>query len=235
MPVIKDKLWKHPGNPGMIVVDSHASIQQDGRLFMGYGVAQEAIKRIPNIEFQCGREVITHAVDGVYGFLLIRPPRPQEKIIGFGLFQTRVNWEEGADPEIIKYSMECLLRFVDEQPDLKIRMNFPGLPTTDPGVEEVAPLLIPLPSTVTVCHQGEVQPTMPSSFMGFKALYLEVERMLQGGQSQLAIEYLMKNGYDIQSAMEQVKAVDRCMRERAESEAKRVRQWRGSDVQLRFR
>lgn len=229
MPVVDDDLWKNPGNPGMIVVSSHASIQSDGRLYMAYGEAQEAARRIPGIEYQCGNEVLARAVDGIYGFLPVRPSRPEEKIIGFGLFQTQIGFEELPDPDLIKYSMECLRKYVSEHHNLKIRMDFPGLGTGGLAVEEISPLLVPLPSTITVCHHGEVKRTVPGNFVGFKALYLQVESMLQEGRYHQAVEFLMGNGFDIQSAMEQVDAVQRLLRERAEKNAERVRQLKRSD------
>ena len=228
MPVIEDDLWKNPGNPGMIVISSNASVDEKGRLYMGSGPGLEAVKRIPDIAEECGRQVQECAVDGVYGFLPIRPFRPEERKIGFGLFQSQIGWDQVADPDLIKYSMERLRAYTNEYNSVKIRMNFPGVGMEGLGVDEVAPLLLPLPSTVTVCHQGEVQPSMPSNFIGFKAIYLEVERMLQEGRENLAIEYMMRNGFDIQSAMEQVHAVDRLMRERKEKEAQHVQSWRRS-------
>jgi len=228
MPVVEDDLWKNPGNPGMIVITSHAFVQEDGRLFLGYPPAVEATKRIPDIEFQCGTQVLARAVNGVYGFLPVRPSLPDKRIVGFGLFQTQVNWDEIPDPDLIKYSMECLRQFSREHSNLKIRMNFPGVGDGGLAVEEVAPLLLPLPETVTVCHQGEVHRSYPADFPGFKSIYLRVEGMILERRGKEAVEYLIRNGFDIQSAMEQVNAVERCLRERAEKEAEHIRHWRSS-------
>lgn len=233
MPVVEDRLWKNPGNPGMIVVTSHASVMEDGKLYLGYGEAREAIKRIPDIEYECGHKVIAQAMDGVYGFLPVRPSRPAERIVGFGLFQTQRSWEESADPDLIKYSMECLRHFAAENSDLKIRMNFPGVEEGSLSVDEVAPLLLPLPPTVTVCHHGEVQRSMPSNFTDFKTIFLQLEDILLNGRADIAAEYLVNHGFDIQSAVEQVNAVDRMIRERREREAEHIRQWRNSHLSNR--
>jgi hypothetical protein len=228
MPVVEDDLWKNPGNPGMIVISSHAFVQEDGRLFLDYSPAVEAKKRIPDIEFQCGAEVLARADNGVYGFLPVRPPLPEKRIVGFGLFQTTVNWNEIPDPDLIKFSMERLRKYSQEHANLKIRMNFPGVGEGGLAVEEVAPLLLPLPETVTVCHKGEILRSVPADFPGFKSIYLQVQGMIVERRSKEAIEYLIQKGFDIQSAMEQVQAVERCMRERGEKEAEHVRQWRSS-------
>jgi hypothetical protein len=226
MPIIQDVLWKHPGHPGMIVVTCHSRLDNDGRLMMDFGEAKEAARRIPGIEQQAGLEISTSAMDGVYGFLPVRPPRPEDRIIGFGLFQVKVNSDETPDPELIKHSMTCLRRYAEMNASLKIRMNYPGIGEPGLDADQVAPLLLPLPKTVTLCHQGEIRPSLPASFPGFKTIYLEVERMLQEGRQDGAVEFLLKNGFDIQSATDQVSAVQRMLRERTEKEAERVRGWR---------
>jgi hypothetical protein len=231
MPVVEDDLWKNPGNPGMIVITSHAFVQEDGRLFLGYPPAVEATKRIPDIEFECGNQVQSQAVNGVYGFLPVRPSLPEKRIVGFGLFQTQGRWDELPDTELIKYSMECLRQYSQEHSNLKIRMNFPGIGDGGLPIEEVVPLLLPLPPTVTVCHQGEVERSYPTDFPGFKSIYLRIEGMILDRREKEAVEYLIQNGFDIQSAMEQVSAVERCIRERKLKEAEHVRQWRGSRFQ----
>jgi hypothetical protein len=228
MPVVEDELWKNPGNPGMIVVTSHASVKKDGRLFLVDGLELEAAKRIPNIDLQCGNLVLAHAVDNVYGFIPIRPSHPEKRIVGFGIFQAKKQWNEPANPELIKYSMECLRQYAAENSNLKIRMNFPGIGQGGLTVEEVAPLLLPLPPTVTVCHRGEIQPSTPPYFQGFKTIYLQVESMLREGRSQQAVEYMIRNGFDIQSALEQVQAVERLLRERHQKEADHIRRWRSA-------
>lgn len=225
MPIVQDELWRHPGNPGMIVVNGHASILQDGRLWLDYGEAKEAVRRIPDIELQCGELVSQAAVNGVYGFLPVRPSRPEQRLVGFGLFQTHLDPDEPADPELIKYSMECLRQFAGEHSNVKIRMNFPGVQSGLP-VDEVAPLLLPLPGNVTVCHLGEISRTLPDNFIGFKALYIEITNLLKDGRYNQAVEYLMENGYDIQSATEQVTAVQRLMRERNQRQSDTAQRWR---------
>lgn len=214
MPVIKDALWKNPGNPGMIVISSHATVGEDGQLYMGYGEGAEAARRIPGIEQECGVLLAERSENGLYGFLPVRPSRPQEKLIGFGLFQTRLAWNESPDLDIISYSMGCLRDYLQSNPDIRVRMNFPGVGTDGLDPEIVTPVLIPLPENVTVCHQGQVPRSAPDTFIGFKAVYMEVENMLRDGKQNQAVEYLVESGFDLQSAMEQVSAVQRVLKER---------------------
>jgi hypothetical protein len=230
MPVVEDSLWKNPGNPGMIVVTSHANVLEDGRLFMEYDPAREAIRRIPDIDLQCGQQVLSSNINGVYGFLPVRPSIPEKRLVGFGLFQTQMNWDESPDPELIRFSMDCLREYADTNPEVKIRMNFPGSKNNSLNQGAIARLLLPLPANLTVCHQGQFERSFPTSFPGFKSVYLQVEGMIQNGQLNQAVDYLIKSGFDIQSAMEQAKAVERMLRERHDRESEHVRRWRNSHV-----
>jgi hypothetical protein len=214
----------------MIVVTSHASLMEDGRLYLGYGAAAEATKRIPDIELHCGAQIQEVAREGVYGFLPVMPSQPERRLVGFGLFQTQYSWEEPSDQELIRYSMEGLRAYLRENSDLRVRMNFPTIEQGKQSPDAIASLLLPLPDTLTVCHQGEIQRAYPENFPGFKAIYLQVERLLLGGNHNLAVEYLVRNGFDMQSAFEQVSAVQRCIRERQDREADHVRQYRSSRV-----
>lgn len=225
MPVVEDSLWKNPGNPGMIVVSAHASISEDGFLYMKYGEAAEAARRIPDLERECGQVVAQNAQGGVFGFLAVRPARPEDRLIGFGLFQTRYNWNEGADPDLIRYSMSCLRMYMEDNPGLKIRMNFPGIGRGGMPVEEVSPLLIPLPDQVTICHKGELQRSIPDSFIGFKTIYLFVEELVKEGRHNQAVEYMVSQGFDLQSAIEQVNAVQRILREGNNREVRKPSQY----------
>jgi hypothetical protein len=216
MPVIQDELWKNPGHPGMIVVTANASILEDGRLFMEYGEAMEATRRIPGIALQCANEVSTYAVDGVYGFLPVRPSRPLEKKIGFGILQTRREWNECPDLELIQYSLECLCEYSNANKSLKIRMNYPGISSGCLSAEEVAPLLLRLPSSVTVCGPVEPASLSPFGLSGAKELFLLVERWLQEGRFNYAVEFLVENGYEYPDALEQVSAVQRQLRGQAD-------------------
>lgn len=224
MPVVEDTLWKNPGNPGMIVISSHASVSEDGHLYMGYGDAAEAARRIPDLERECGQIVAQNSHSGVYGFLPVRPARPTDRLIGFGLFQTRYRWNETADPELIRYSMDCLRAYLNENPGLKIRMNFPGVGQGGLPAEEVGPLLVPLPDQVTVCHKGELQRNLPDTFIGFKTIYMFVEDLVKDGHYNQAVEYMIGHGFDIQSATEQVNAVQRILQE-GNKEVKRPSQY----------
>ena len=220
MPIVQDNLWKHPGHPGMIVITAHASIGVDGSLIMNYGEAEEATRRISGIQYQCAEQVAHEAVDGVYGFLPVRPSRPEAKILGFGLFQTRLNLDEPANPELIQISLERLRQFTSEHPRIKIRMNYPGIGEEGLDPQEVLPLLENMPPTVTICHNGEVPPRISTGFNSTKDLFMVIERWLQEGRSNFAVDYLVENGFERDEAANQVNAVRQAINVRAEHYAR---------------
>jgi hypothetical protein len=213
MPVIEDVLWKNPGIPGMIVVPSHAAVGPDQRLFLGYGEGKEAVRRIQDIELECAQAIQEIAVGGVYGFLPIRPSLPARRVVGFGLFQERYDWNEPASLELIATSMEKLREFAYANINTRIRMSYPGI---EDGLDssKLAGVLLPLPPTVTLCHRGDLTRTIPDHFPGFKNIYLSVEAMVQEGRFNLAVEHLVQNGFDLQSAYEQASAVQRLLQAR---------------------
>ncbi|HEX9029632.1 MAG TPA: hypothetical protein VF823_10705 [Anaerolineales bacterium] len=219
MPIIEDVLWKNPGNPGMIVVTCHASLEHGKKLLMDSGAALEASRRIPGIERQCAQAIRTLSQDGVYGFLPVRPSRPEDKIIGFGIFQNRLSREAAPDPELIRYSMECLRQYLAARADLKVRMDYPGGEDGQLSAADIQPLLVPLPPTLTICYTGELIPLIPLGRAGVKDLFLQVERWLQEGRFAMAVEHLVDNGYERAEAVEQVSAVQRQLRARADKYA----------------
>lgn len=220
MPIVQDNLWKHPGHPGMIVITAHATIGRGGRLVMSTGEAQEAARRIAGIDLQCAQEIETRAVSGVYGFIPVRPSRPAENALGFGLFQTRREINDPADPELIRLSLDCMNQFIARHPKLKIRMNYPGIGEEGLDPQMVAPLLDSLPPTVTVCHNGEIPPRYQSGFNSTKDLFSLIERWVQEGRQNIAIDFLIDNGYDREEAASQVAAVRRTLNDRAEHYAR---------------
>lgn len=241
MPVIEDELWRHPGNPGMIVVTSHASVDAHGCLQMCTGPELEAVRRIPGIERQCGSQIIDLGIEEIYGFLPVRPPQPDQHKVGFGLFQTKRSKDEQADLEIIQASMERLRQYLEAHEKLKIRMNFPGIGNGGLEPDQVVARLAPLPRRVTVCHRGEANGILepraadvsmqPASDLylpdGVKGLFVQVETWLLAGRFNTAVEYLTTNGFSREDAMEQVLAVQRQINARQERHAfqQRIENW----------
>ncbi len=150
----KEDLWKSPGLPGMIVVTTNAFIKRNGALVMGRGAALQATQQITNIEFEAGREVervCGRSMSKAYGFLIVRPPTDDK--VGFGLFQVKWHWSNPANLGLIQMAVEKLAEFADLNPDVSIRMNYPGIGNGKLKRSEVEPLLVSLPDNVTICYK----------------------------------------------------------------------------------
>jgi len=158
LPVIKNELWKAVSGPAIYAVTTSASITKDGRLVMGRGAALQAVQRIPGIAYEAAQAIITsreqagHLPHIPYGFLIVRPPRPEEGKYGFGIFQVKDHWERAADLNIISCSMACLRYYAHSNPDITIRMNYPGIGYGKLFISSVAPLLTDLPKNVYIFY-----------------------------------------------------------------------------------
>jgi len=153
----KEELWKHPGFPGMIVVTTNATIAKRGNLVMGRGAAKQAVDRIKNIQFEAGTIARTYIPVGSstgfaqYGFAIVR--HPTEDKIGFGIFQVKWHFAENACLDMIEMATDRLLEYIEEHPDVNIRMNFPGIGAGRLSPDDVLPIIERL-ETVTICHKG---------------------------------------------------------------------------------
>ncbi len=148
------QLWQDPGNPGMLVVTTNNFVTRSGNLVMGTGAAKEAADRIPGIEKECGNAVLENG--SRYGFLEVRPPRPEEGERGkrgFGIFQTKNDPQKPSDLSLIKNSVEKLNEYARSHPDVQIRMNYPGIGYGRLKRKDVEPLLMVLPENVTICYR----------------------------------------------------------------------------------
>lgn len=153
MRVIRDELWRHPGMPGMIVVTTNSTLRHhEGSLVMGRGAALEAVMRIPRIDVECGRAIAAFAFvygHDKYGFLPVRIPTSEK--VGFGIFQVKHFWGDPADLSLIEHAVLILVGYANMNPDINIRMNYPGIGNGKLQRAEVEPLLAPLPDNVTIC------------------------------------------------------------------------------------
>ena len=167
--IVREELWKYPGHPGMIVVTTNATITRRGLLVMGAGAAFQAKLRYPNIDKECaeiiqktsrllwaypGEKADMDAYSGVgYYFQVVRPPRPGENKVGFGVFQVKVHFRDDAHLELIRRSAIVLEEYCRGHPDVVIRMNYPGIGYGRLDRKVVEPLLVNLPDNVTICYR----------------------------------------------------------------------------------
>lgn len=151
---LEEELWRDPGNPGIVVVTTNSIVQSNGALVMGSGAAGEAVTKIEGIEHECGRAVLEHGSQ--YGFIEIRPPKPDEGERGrrgFGIFQTKYDYKKRSDLSLIRYSTQKLADYAITHPDVQIRVNYPGIGSGRLKPEDVEPILASLPDNVTICSK----------------------------------------------------------------------------------
>ncbi|MCP4539460.1 MAG: hypothetical protein GY832_20170 [Chloroflexi bacterium] len=150
--IVPHDLWESPGLPGMWVVTTNSYIKHNGALVMGRGAARQAMDKLPNIEYLSGAAV--ERISGrdfakAYGFLVVVPPT--DTAVGFGVFQVKWHWKDPANLGLIQMSVSALAEYADINPDVSIRMNYPGIGNGRLKRSEVGPLLTPLPENVTIC------------------------------------------------------------------------------------
>jgi len=159
VPVIKGELWKLVDHPAIYTVTTNASINKQGALVMGRGAALQAKQRIPGIEFEAADAILAwnketgHDLTIPYGFLIVRPPRPDKSKFGFAIFQVKYQWDHPADPNLISCSLSCLRYTAYTNKDLTIRMNYPGIGFGRLPISEVEPMLTDLPKNVFVTYK----------------------------------------------------------------------------------
>jgi len=153
--IVQDELFTVPTMPCLIVVTTNATVKNNGALVMGRGAALWARDNIPHIDVECGILIDKHYdyyQSNHYGFGVVRDPRREGKV-GFGIFQVKNRYYEKADTNLIEYSVECLRRYAEQNADIHIRMNFPGIGNGKLSRELVEPMLEMLPDNVFVCYR----------------------------------------------------------------------------------
>lgn len=149
---IKEDLWNPEAVYDLLVVTTNGYVKKDGRLVMGRGAALEAKDRYPGFDLNCGKAILSiHLTKQesepiyYYGFL------PVYKDLG--IFQVKARWDEQAKEGIIKMSTYMLLAFLEINPDMTIRMNYPGIGFGGLAKNIVYPIISVLPKNVTICER----------------------------------------------------------------------------------
>ena len=139
--------------PVTYVVTTNAFVKKTGELVMGRGAAFQATQRIPNIATECADAINAHSKS--YGFLPVR--EATSALAGFGIFQVKLNWWDDADLELIRISSGILLRAATENPEMKYRLNYPGIGNGNLDQADVEPVIAELvarPNVTVVYRKG---------------------------------------------------------------------------------
>ena len=126
MHIIKGDFLKGRSDPvGVVVAPTNGVITHAG-LVMGAGAALALARHQPQLRQALARRIER---DGVregrfwrYGFVAVRLGNRL-----YGAFQTKLDFRQGGDLELISYSAERLAAWLIEQPRAVVHMAFPGI------------------------------------------------------------------------------------------------------------
>lgn len=118
---------------------------------MGRGLAKEAKERFPELPVwaaqeimrECGTEHWNQPQKLRYG-LLVGP----NKLLG--LFQVKYHFWEAASTELIRWSCLHLLGWCENNPNIPVNLNYPGIGNGHLKESDVYPYIKELPDRVTV-------------------------------------------------------------------------------------
>lgn len=138
-------MWDVYDEADLFLITANSFVKKDGRLTMGKGIAKEALTRFPNIDRRLGQAIeFEDKYLGVYGLLV---SLSEEKL---GLFQTKRSYKEDADLSIIETSTNALIDWCKYHPDAKVHLNFPGIGEGRLNPNDVIPIIVWLPDSVSV-------------------------------------------------------------------------------------
>ena len=141
-------MWDIYGEADLFLVTSNSFVKKDERLVMGAGIAKEALDRFPNIDLRLGQAIQFEDKHlGVYGLLVSFNWESGQKL---GLFQVKRSHKNDADLSIIETSTNALIDWCKHYPDAKVHLNFPGIGYGRLNPDDVIPIIVWLPDSVTV-------------------------------------------------------------------------------------
>lgn len=135
---------------GLKIVTTNSTITKQMTLVMGRGAALEANKYFPNINRDAGLAI--HNLFGnlsKYGFLVVKHSLSEDYL---GLFQVKYYFSAAADLDLISYSTEALIKWI-ENCNVRYKtfhMNFPGIGFGRLDYDEVFKIIEILPDNVFV-------------------------------------------------------------------------------------
>lgn len=116
MTELQADLFECAGPYDAICVTTNGQVKKDGRAVMGAGVAKEAARRYPLIDYNLGKHLAQH---GNHVGLIFDKPRVYS-------FPTKHHWRDDSDIELIKRSAQELVDLTFDQPYERIFIPRPG-------------------------------------------------------------------------------------------------------------
>lgn len=131
-------MWRMPAD--LRVVTTNGMVRRDGACVMGRGVALQAKRHCPGIEYMLG-ERITTLGNHVH---LLPDPNPDASACDVASFPVKHHWRDRADLDLVARSTAELRRLVDEAGYEQVVVPRPGCGNGGRLWAEVRPIVAPL-------------------------------------------------------------------------------------------
>jgi hypothetical protein len=128
---------------GVLLAPGNGVARADGALVMGAGAAKALAQTYPYLPRILGRMARGKPRMGnwyLYGVLTIQVAPG----LHVGVFQSKGDWKDRADPSLIAYSARKLAEWLRENPGLEAHLAFPGVGLGGLEEEEVLEALEPI-------------------------------------------------------------------------------------------
>ena len=141
-------MWSAWEISDLFLITTNGSFTADGKLVMGRGIARQGRDRFPGLDVALANTLSVPVRR--YG-LLVGPRWPEAKL---GLFQVKLRYWDDATPELIRLSTQMLLEWLEEHPDVRVDLNFPGIGYGRLSPDVVRPIIEVLPANVYIWQKG---------------------------------------------------------------------------------
>jgi hypothetical protein len=128
---------------GLLLAPGNGMVRADGALVMGAGAAKALAQAYPYLPRILGRKARgTPNMGGwhLYGILIVQVAPG----LHTGVFQSKGDWKDRAEPSLIAYSARKLAEWLRENPGLEVHLAFPGVGLGGLREEEVLEVLEPI-------------------------------------------------------------------------------------------
>ena len=125
----------------LFLITANATIRKDGCLVMGRGIAYEAKQRRPELPKRAGTLIQKTAIVDNKGHRYYGVLRDLFNDSPIGLFQTKYNYWDMSNIELIESSLHDLATIMEKDGLSNVHLNYPGIGYGHLAQSDVLPLL----------------------------------------------------------------------------------------------
>jgi hypothetical protein len=128
----------------------NSEVNSSGDLIMGAGIAKQAKKNIPGIEFTLG-SMVRKMNNPFYGCIVLDNFQNHEGVRQVvGVLQTKYTWRAKSNILLVRRSLADLFFYMTSNPTMSVDMVMPGVGLGGLDESEILPIMQLFPDTVTV-------------------------------------------------------------------------------------